>query len=98
MLNVRVFDFKNVVFLMHLSSPLQRNCYSHPLSHLCSHIQTIPDNFIYLCSNESILHHLAIGSDLRAWFFKTDIPLYMHQFTRDGFGGGSHWIKEQLYQ
>lgn len=53
-------------------------------------MQAIPDNYIYLCSNESILHHLAIRSDLSAQFFRTDIPLCMHKFTRDGFGGGPH--------
>lgn len=41
-------------------SPVQWKHYSSPLSYLCSHIPdlTIPDRFISLCNNKSILHHL----------------------------------------
>lgn len=93
MLNVRELDFGNV-FLIHFSSPMQWKCYSTSLSYLCSQIQTVSDNFIYLCSNKSILHHLAIRSDLPA-VFQNRYSIIFHQFTRDGFGGGSHWTKEQ---
>lgn len=46
----------------YFSSPVQWKHYSHPLSYLCSHTQTIPDHFISLCCNKSILHHLDIWS------------------------------------
>lgn len=59
-LGLDFFSFRFSVQI--LLFPCAMKNYSHPLSYLCSHTQTIPDHSISLWGNTSILHHLDIWS------------------------------------